>query len=154
VIVELLSPGTEKEDLGRTSRETDQPPTKWEVYERILRMPYYVMFNRYTDELNVFQNLAEHYEEIAATEPRIWLPELQLGLGLWHGTYRNAERLWLRWYDQNGAWIPTEREQAQQAKQQASEAEQRADRAEQRANQAEQRAEALAQRLRELGLEP
>jgi Uma2 family endonuclease len=36
--VELLSPGTEKEDLGRKSL-ADSPPTKWEVYERILRVP-------------------------------------------------------------------------------------------------------------------
>ncbi|MEL6166210.1 MAG: Uma2 family endonuclease, partial [Cyanobacteria bacterium J06628_3] len=41
VVVELLSPGTEKEDLGQTLREVNQPPTKWEVYERILRIPYY-----------------------------------------------------------------------------------------------------------------
>ena len=41
VVVELLSPGTEKEDLGQTLREVNQPPIKWEVYERILRIPYY-----------------------------------------------------------------------------------------------------------------
>jgi Uma2 family endonuclease len=154
VVVELLSPSTESEDLGQTSRESHQPPSKWDVYERILRVPYYIVFNRYTDELSVFQNLAGHYEEITVTESRVWLPELQLGLGLWQGPYRNAERLWLRWYDKNDVWILTEQEQTQQAKQQASEAEQRVNQAEQRADQAEQRAEALAQRLRELGLEP
>ena len=41
VVVELLSPGTEREDLGQTLRDVDQPPTKWEVYERVLRIPYY-----------------------------------------------------------------------------------------------------------------
>jgi Uma2 family endonuclease len=44
VVVELLSPGTEKEDLGQTTREANQPPTKWEVYEQILRVPYYRSF--------------------------------------------------------------------------------------------------------------
>lgn len=29
VVVELLSPGTEKEDLGKTDRQEDRPPTKW-----------------------------------------------------------------------------------------------------------------------------
>ena len=37
LIVELLSPGTEQDDLGRTQRGSDEPPTKWEVYEQILR---------------------------------------------------------------------------------------------------------------------
>ena len=40
LVVELLSPGTEDEDLGRSLREIQQPPGKWEVYERILRVPY------------------------------------------------------------------------------------------------------------------
>lgn len=35
-MVELLSPGTEQEDLGHTERDIDQPPGKWEVYEQIL----------------------------------------------------------------------------------------------------------------------
>ncbi|AKG23824.1 hypothetical protein IJ00_23245 [Calothrix sp. 336/3] len=42
VVVELLSPGTEKEDLGQSLREVNQPPSKWEVYEKILRIPYYI----------------------------------------------------------------------------------------------------------------
>ncbi len=36
VVVELLSPSTEDEDPGRTQREPDESPTKWEVYEQIL----------------------------------------------------------------------------------------------------------------------
>jgi Uma2 family endonuclease len=41
LVIELLSPGTEAEDLGETVRSIDQPPRKWEVYERFLRIPYY-----------------------------------------------------------------------------------------------------------------
>ncbi len=51
VVVELLSPGTEKEYLGQNLRDTSQPPSKWTVYEQMLRIPYYFVFNRYTDEL-------------------------------------------------------------------------------------------------------
>ena len=40
VVVELISPGTESEDLGQTTRQPNQPPTKWEVYERILKVPF------------------------------------------------------------------------------------------------------------------
>lgn len=39
VVVELLSPGTEGEDLSTDPRDADTPPPQWEVYERILRVP-------------------------------------------------------------------------------------------------------------------
>jgi Uma2 family endonuclease len=138
VIVELLSPGTEKDDLGQTLRTVDQPPTKWQVYEQVLRVPYYIVFDRYTDKLRAFTIQASNYTELdLEEEPRIWMPNLELGLGLWHGTYQGMERLWLRWYDANGNWIPTLEEQ------QAI-----------RAEQEYQRAERLAARLRDLGIDP
>ena len=49
LVVELLSPGTEQEDLGKMVSAAGEPPTKWMVYEQILRVPYYVVFNHYTD---------------------------------------------------------------------------------------------------------
>jgi Uma2 family endonuclease len=141
VVVELLSPGTEDEDLGRTERETEsRPPTKWHVYEQILRVPYYVVFNRYTDELRAFTLVAGQYQALDLSEPRIWIPSLNIGLGLWQGEQRGITRQWLRWYDVGGHWIPTEAEQAEQAQQ--------------RAEQAQQRAEKLAERLRSLGIDP
>jgi hypothetical protein len=77
VVVELLSPGTEKEDLGRSLRDASQPPNK-------------------------------------------------------------------RWYDRDGAWLPTPTDlAAQQAVQEK-----------QRAELASQRAERLAAQLRALGVEP
>ncbi|HIK27604.1 MAG TPA: Uma2 family endonuclease [Oscillatoriaceae cyanobacterium M7585_C2015_266] len=114
VVVELLSPGTEKEDLGETQKKKNQPPTKWEVYEQILRVPYYIVFNRYTDELRAFTLLSGRYQELNLTEPRIWMPQIELGLGLWQGEYQGIERIWLRWYDAEGNWIPTDTEAALQ----------------------------------------
>lgn len=79
VVVELLSPGTEKEDLGETKSGTEisgnngqkqltesekKPPGKWEVYEQVLRIPYYVVFNRYNDKLQGFKLSGSCYEEI------------------------------------------------------------------------------------------
>lgn len=159
VIVELLSPGTEKEDLGQTLRTVDQPPTKWQVYEQVLRVPYYIVFDRYTDKLRAFAIQASNYTELdLEEEPRIWMPNLELGLGLWHGTYQGMERLWLRWYDANGDWIPTPEEQqtirAEQEHQQVKQERQRAEREHQRAEQEYQRAERLAARLRDLGIDP
>jgi len=123
VVVELLSPGTEQEDLGQTLREVKQPPTKWEVYERILRIPYYVVFSRYSNQVRVFRNVASRYEELALVESQIWMPELELGLGLWQGRYEDIEGLWLRWYDAAHNWIPTPAERAEQESQRVTELE-------------------------------
>jgi Uma2 family endonuclease len=154
IVLEFLSPGTEKEDLGQTLRIADQPPTKWEVYERILRIPYYVVFDRYTDTLRTFVIQANRYVEQDLAEPRLWIPDLEMGLGLWQGSYNNIDRLWLRWYDANGQWIPTPAEQAQEERQRAEQERQRAEQEQQRAEQERQRADLMAAKLRELGIDP
>lgn len=144
IVVELLSPGTEQEDLGRAERDVDQPPGKWEVYEQILRIPYYVVFSRYTNRLQVFGLAGSRYQEHPLAEGKIWLSELGLGLGVWSGVYQGLERQWLRWYDAEQVWIPTpvEREQRE------------VERERRRAEQERQRAERLAAQLRKLGIEP
>jgi len=144
VVVELLSPSTEKEDLGQTLRESNQPPTKWEVYHSLLRVPYYIFFDQYTNTLRAFGFSPEHYIELDLNQPRVWMPGLKLGLGLWQGSYQGIERLWLRWYDAMGNWIPTSAEQESK----------RAEQEYQRAEREFQRAERLAARLRELGIDP
>ncbi|MBD2297089.1 Uma2 family endonuclease [Nostoc sp. FACHB-190] len=118
LVVELLSPGTEQEDLGQTLREANKPPTKWEVYERTLRVPYYVVYDRYENNLRVFQLNGAGYKSMALTDNQFWLKELDLGLGLWQGTYQQTTGLWLRWYN-NAGWIPTLKEQAEQERQRA-----------------------------------
>jgi len=168
VVVELLLPGTEKEDLGQTSREADEPPVKWEVYERILRVPYYAVFSRERTELRIFQLTGLHYAEVTGHGGRFWLAEAELGLGLWQGRYHRQERLWLRWFDAQGNWIPTAEERAEQERkeseaaclreaqlrQRAEQAEQVAAHERQRAEQERQRAERLAELLRQLGQDP
>jgi Uma2 family endonuclease len=165
VIVELLSPGTEKEDLGENVDEEKlasesengsgngqviknqadgKPPRKWEVYEQILRIPYYVVFSRYTNRLRVFELEGGHYLELELSESRVWMSDLNLGLGLWQGEFLGIDRLWLRWYDSEGNWILTPEEQERQ----------RAEVAESRAEQAEAQLESLIQRLRESGIDP
>ncbi|MEQ8535855.1 MAG: Uma2 family endonuclease [Coleofasciculus sp. D1-CHI-01] len=157
VVVELLSLGTEKEDLGETEAEAlpvesregigngqviepqveHKPPRKWQVYERILRIPYYAVFSRYTNQLRVFTLAGGHYQELELQESRVWIPELDLGLGLWQGEFQGIERLWLRWYDAQGNWILTETEQERQ-----------------RAETAETQLQSLLERLRESGIDP
>lgn len=128
IVVELLSPGTEREDLGPYAESAttgeplpalkdeaqgaEGPPPKWTVYEQILKIPNYVVFSRYTNRLRFFRLIGGRYREQAfdIARPRVWIPELNIGLGLWQGEYEYKERLWLRWYDNNEQWIPTDAE--------------------------------------------
>lgn len=160
VVVELLSPGTEAEDLGQTI-PAGEPPTKWQVYEQILRVPYYIVFSRYTEQAQAFCLVGGRYEPVALTENRLSVPGLELSLGLWRGSYQNINRLWLQWLTTEGELILTPSEQAAAANSQVTAVEHRAIAAEQRAAEAEQKAaeaiaqvERLAAKLRELDIEP
>ncbi len=154
VMVELLSPGTEKEDLGLSKRVRSEPPTKWEVYEQILRVPYYIVFDRYTDELKAFVLTAGSYRQIELQEPKIWMPQLELGLGLWSGTYEGITRTWLRWYDAQGNWILTPTEEKAVVQQELEAERQRAEAERERAEAERSRSQRLAELLRAQGIDP
>ncbi len=154
VVVELLSPSTEKDDLGKRLRDVTKPPTKWEVYEQYLRIPYYVVFSRYTNDLRIFTLSGARYEEVKEHSGRLWIESIGLGLGVWQGAYLNHDRLWLRWYDRDGNWIPTVDERAVQQEQRAEQEAQRADAEFQAKEIAQQRAQQLEAKLRELGIDP
>ncbi|MEQ9355998.1 hypothetical protein [Coleofasciculus chthonoplastes] len=47
-------------------------------------------------------------------EPRIWMDDIQLRLGLWQGVYRESDRAWLCWYDTDCDWVLTPEERERQ----------------------------------------
>ncbi|MBD2626812.1 Uma2 family endonuclease [Trichormus variabilis] len=151
IVVELLSPGTEREDLGQTLRDVEQPPGKWEVYERILRIPYYAVFDRYKYEFRLFKLDGGSYTEVMLSDSRFWIPELELGLGVWQGNYQDIEQPWLRWYDDTGNWVLTPTEQERQRTEQER---QQTEQERQRTEQERQQKERLIAQLRALGVEP
>lgn len=130
VVVEFLSPGTEAEDLGRFHRASQngelktavgdrryrqQPPGKFQVYETYLRVPHYVVYSRYTQQLRYFKLEGSQYQEqtIGATPPQLWLSDLHIGLGIWAGSFAGIESHWLRWCDREGHWLLTDTEQVE-----------------------------------------
>lgn len=150
VAVEFLSPGTEREDLGRfygaddtvesadepnalatmvvdpalepTSTNPERPPQKFIVYEQYLRIPHYLVYNRQTGRLRHFQLLGGQYQEQLVKEDNpggAWLADLQIGLGLWQGTFEGVPGYWLRWLQEDGSWLLTDTEQERLAKEQA-----------------------------------
>lgn len=138
VVVEFLSPSTEAEDLGRFAPKPPappkpgKPPHKFTVYEEILKIPNYVVFGEKTNHLRYFRLVNGHYQEqsLNPQNPRLWIPEINLGLGVWTGAFRRAPQPWLRWCDAQGNWLLTEGEIERQEK------------------------ERLADYLRSLGLDP
>ncbi|MGK7888859.1 MAG: Uma2 family endonuclease [Leptolyngbyaceae cyanobacterium] len=129
-----------------------KPPPKWAVYESILRVPFYAVFSRYTDQLRMFRLNGDQYEELALDpqQPQVWIAGLGLGLGLWSGTYEGVSRKWLRWYDHHDQWIPTPAEQAEAERQRAEAERQRAEVAEAQLAQEQQEKADLLERLRQL----
>jgi Uma2 family endonuclease len=175
VIVEFLSDSSRDEDLGieKPSQRRREQPGKWQVYEQILQVPNYIIFDGETNQLRWFElertsteeGEIVRYQERSVNQARIWIESLQLGLGLWTGRYRRKQREWLRWYDTEGNWVLTEeeleRKQRKQAQAQARKAQalaqrerQEKEQAEARARDAEARAALLAEQLRQLGVNP
>jgi Uma2 family endonuclease len=168
IVVELLSPRTQQHDLGLTPHDEDGKPTKWEIYEQYLRVPYYVVFGRRAKKMRAFRLKGRRYVEVLSRGGRLWIAEAKLGLGLWQGRYHKFDRLWLRWFDAQGNCIPTPAELAEQERQRAEAERQRAKQERQRAKAERQRAEAaqaekelieqrverMAQLLRQLGQDP
>jgi len=164
VVVEFLSAGTAGEDLGRfvdqavqadsgeddvdnpklveaergERKESQQPPRKFEVYERYLKVPHYIVYSRYTRRLRYFRWIEGTYQEqsLRPTNPLIWLDDLAIGLGIWQGKFDEVAGDWLRWCDASGDWFLTDTEQERLAKEQerlAKEQERRAKNQERRA---------------------
>lgn len=118
-----------------------------------MRIPYYIVFSRYTNELRAFQLVGSHYEPMNLTQGRLLMPEIDLSLGLWQGSFRDIEKLWLRWFILAGELIPAFTEKAA-ASERAMIAKQEVTEAKQKTAQAKRKAEQLAERLRQLVVNP
>jgi Uma2 family endonuclease len=122
VIIEFLSPGTDTDDLGRFAPKpakpklANSPPDKFTVYEQILKVPHYVVFDKRDSSLRYFRLMGGTYQEqvVAATNPRLWIADLDIGLAIWQGMFEGMPKSWLRWCDTSGAVILTDTEAALQ----------------------------------------
>ncbi len=132
VIVELLSPTTEK--IDRVDKRA--------LYQDTFRTPEYFLCRPQVKTLEGFR-LNEHqvYEPIKPDKRGwLWSEQLRLWVGPWNGTYLGETATWLRFYDEFGRLILREDERM----------EQRAEREKQRADVAEAETERLRRELEEL----
>jgi Uma2 family endonuclease len=81
------------------------------------KVVYYVVFDptyqMSQETLQVFKLHGGSYQQHQKQGDVWWMPEVNLGLRLWEGTYRHTETMWLRWCSKDGEVVPTGDETAQ-----------------------------------------
>ncbi|MGF1480948.1 MAG: Uma2 family endonuclease [Cyanophyceae cyanobacterium] len=141
---ELMSPlialefasgdGTEERDRTPLSRpeSTAKRPGKFWVYEQIIKISYYGIYEIKNGKLEVYVLVGGRYQKLAANERGHYpIEPLGVELGLWQGAYQNQTQLWLRWWDEQGRLLLIGDERAEQERQRAEQERQRAENAEQ-----------------------
>jgi Uma2 family endonuclease len=118
IVLEFASgDGSEERDktpLSVADDGTVTKPGKFWVYEQIMRIPYYGIYEVNKGVLEVYHFVDAGYEKMTPNE-RSHYPITPMGveLGLWEGTYQNQTMLWLRWWDLNGNLLLTGQESAE-----------------------------------------
>jgi Uma2 family endonuclease len=116
VIVELLSPSTEKKD--RTEKR--------DLYAQVFRTAEYFLHDPETACLEGLRLAGRSYRPIEPDEQgRLWSEQLGVFLGVWHGVVEGREGDWVRLYRSDGSPVPTkdERIEAERRRAEAAEAE-------------------------------
>ena len=140
VLFELLSPTTAHED--RT--------TKKALYEQTFQAKEYYLYDPDSEELEGWRRGVQGVFEAIVPDARGWLwsDTLQLWVGKWTGRFVETAGVWLRFFDAQGALVPTgreaEHERAEAEKIRAEAEKEKAEAQQQRAEAAEAQMAALA----------
>jgi Uma2 family endonuclease len=136
---------------------------KFQIYQStgILYYLVYAPLRKRKAKFQLYKLIDGEYVLQSDCKDPYWMPEIGLAIGAEKQTYRNREREWLFWYDENHLRYPTPTERAEAGTNLAKAASERAKAESQRADTAtaaqvatEQKNNALRQRLRELGIDP
>lgn len=104
VIIELTSPSTEREDIGR----------KKDLYERTFRTSEYFCIARNMERLSGWRLAGSRYTPIAPDEQgRLWSERLGCSIGAWQGFYMGLNLTWPRLFHADGALVLLPDEAAQ-----------------------------------------
>lgn len=137
IVMEFLSDS----EGGELSIRSTPPYGKLHFYEQILQVPTYVTYDPYEENLEVRYLVDGRYVlHSTNAEGKVWIPELELYLGIWYGERLQQRMNWLRWWDKSGNLLLWSAEQVELERQ--------------RVELERQRSEKLAAKLRELGIDP
>ncbi len=150
LVMEFLS----ESDCGEYSIRSSNGLGKWYFYERIIKIPTYVIFDPASGELEVFDlKNGAYVRQEADSNGRCFMEALNLRIGVWQGTREFYEGFWLRWWTDQGDMLLWPEEQAQVAQAQAAQAQAQAQAAVDRATKAEAEHAALLAKLKAAGLD-
>ncbi|NEO11777.1 MULTISPECIES: Uma2 family endonuclease [unclassified Moorena] len=152
----------DKTPLSLSTQGEVTKPGKFWVYEQIIRIPYYGIYQINNGSLEVYTLVSGFYQKLTPNERgHYYISPLGVELGLWQGSYQNQSQLWLRWWDEEGNLLligderaVLERERAEQERQRAEQAESIVEEERQRTQAALARAARLAEQLRAAGIDP
>lgn len=132
---EFLSPlialefasGDGSEERDRTALAavsgTTQKPGKFWVYEQIMRIPYYGIYQINNRMLEVYNLVNGSYVQLTPNQRGHYaIARLDVELGVWEGSYQNQEMQWLRWWDLEGNLLLTGQETAERERQEKEQA--------------------------------
>ncbi len=138
IVMEFLSDS----DGGELSMRSTPPYGKMYFYEKILQVPTYITYDPYEVNIEVrYLQEGKYIIQSANEQGRVWVPELELYLGIWFGQRLGQTMNWLRWWDKLGNLLLWSSEQTQLERQKTELEHQRAEQEHQRAEQEHQRAE-------------
>ena len=144
LVIEFIS----ETEGGEYSINPHYPYGKWYFYERILKVPVYLIFHPKTGELDVYRLVSGKYEAREVDEHNLyWIEELGLYVGVWLGKKAEVTAYWLRWWDKSGNLLLWGSERVEQERQRSEQAELQLE----RERISRQR---LAEKLKELGVDP
>jgi Uma2 family endonuclease len=150
IVMEFLS----ETDGSELSVRSSPPYGKLYFYEQILQVPTYVTFDPYEPSLEVrCLQRGKYILQKADAYDRVWIPELELFLGIWTGERLSQTNSWLRWWDKGGNLLLWSAEQVEEERQRAEAERQRAEAERQRAEAERQLADVFAAKLRDLGID-
>ncbi|NCJ08206.1 Uma2 family endonuclease [Synechococcales cyanobacterium C] len=150
--------GDGSEERDRTSLSWSNgtiKPGKFWVYEHIIHIPFYGIYEINSGRLEVYHLIEGSYQALPPNERGHYvIAPMQVELGVWQGGYLNyPEQRWLRWWDAEGNLLLTGAEQTEVERQRAEQAEQRAEQAEEQLQQERQQRQQLVEKLRSLSPE-
>lgn len=101
---------------GNGAKERDRTPRtgKFWIYEHGVKATYYAIFEPTTGQIELYQRRDGRLQWMPAnTRGHYPVAGLSVELGVWHGRMMSMERLWLRWFDDQGVLLPTSGERAE-----------------------------------------
>jgi Uma2 family endonuclease len=151
LVMEFLS----DTDGGEYSSRPSFPFGKMWFYEKIIKVPIYVIFDPRFGLLEVRRlNPQGQYElESLDENDRYFIDALGLYLGIWQGERLEQNTYWLRWWDREGNLLLWGSEKIRLEKQRTKQERQRAEYEKQRADLADLEIAKLKQLLAERGVE-